>query len=76
MTLTDIERTEREFLIPSDIAPLIGCDPQDIRAAAREHPELLGFHVCVIGTRVKIPRRAFLRWIYGGEMENVGVDDC
>jgi len=67
MTLDEIRACPREFLIPSEIAPLLGVDPQDIRVCAKQCPERLGFHVSVIGSRVKIPRRAFIRWIEGKE---------
>ena len=65
MTVNEIKVLDREFLIPADVAPILGCDAQDIRVAARQRPERLGFSVAVIGTRVKIPRRAFLNWIEG-----------
>ena len=63
MTLDEIRSLDREYLVPSEVAPILGVDPQDIRVAARQHPERLGFNVSVIGTRVKIPRRAFLDWM-------------
>ena len=73
MTLEEIRGLDREYLIPREIAPLLGCDPQDIRVAARLAPELLGFPVCVIGSRVKVPRRAFIAWMAGdGEGTIVG----
>ena len=65
MTLNEIKSLPREFLMPSEVAPILGCDPQDIRVAARQSPELLGFSVAVVGHRVKIPRAAFLRWLEG-----------
>lgn len=65
MTIEEIEGLEREYLVPAQIAPILGCDPQDIRVAARQAPERLGFPVTVIGTRTKIPRRSFLRWLVG-----------
>ena len=65
MTLEEIKAMEREFLIPRDVAPVLGVDPQDIRVAAKLAPEKLGFNVSVIGSRVKIPRRAFIRWMEG-----------
>ena len=67
MTIEQIKQLPKEFLLPTDIAPLIGTDPHSIRVAAREHPERLGFPVSVIGNRTFIPRRAFIRWIYGSE---------
>ena len=65
MTLEEIRNVKREYLLPNEIASIIGCDAQDIRVAAREKPELLGFNVCVIGSRVKIPKRAFIAWCEG-----------
>lgn len=65
MTLNDLRDIDREYLIPREIAPILGCDPQDIRVAAKQAPERLGFNVAVIGTRVRIPRLAFIRWMEG-----------
>lgn len=65
MTLDELRTLDREYLVPADIAPILGCDPQDIRVAAKRAPERLGFPVAVIGSRTKIPRRGFLRWIDG-----------
>lgn len=65
MTLDEMRSLDREYLIPSEIAPILGCDQQDIRVAARQRPGLLGFNVAVIGSRVKVPRRAFIKWMEG-----------
>ena len=65
MTLDEIRRLDREYLIPREIAPILGCDPQDIRVAAKQRSERLGFNVCVVGSRIKIPRLAFIRWMEG-----------
>lgn len=66
MTLDEIKALDREYLIPREVAGVLGCDQFKINVAAREHPERLGFNVAVIGSRVKIPRRAFIRWMEGG----------
>lgn len=63
MTLDDLKRLDREFLTPAQVAEVMGCDAQDVRVAARQRPDLLGFPVCVVGSRVKIPRRPFLRFM-------------
>ena len=60
--LAGIAASDETMLTPAQVAPVLGCNPQDIRVTARQAPELLGFPVAVIGTRTKIPRRAFLRW--------------
>jgi len=65
MTLDEIRNSTKEVLTPAEVAEVLGCDPQDIRLTAKRCPERLGFSVCVIGTRTKIPRRAFIKWIEG-----------
>lgn len=67
MTLEEIKQSDAVFLTPADVAPVIGCDPNFIRRAAHDRPELIGFPVCVIGTRTRIPRKPFLQFI--GENE-------
>ena len=69
MTLEEIRVSDKTMLTPADIAPVLGADPQDIRVAAKLHPERLGFNVAVIGTRVKVPRRAFIKWMEGERWE-------
>lgn len=69
MSVDEIMALDREYLTPAEVAAVIGCSPQDIRVTARQRPDLLGFNVCVVGTRTKIPRRGFLRWLEGREAE-------
>ena len=63
MTLEELEQLPREMLTPAQIAPVYGADPQLIRIQARERPELLGFPVSILGSRVKIPKRPFIRFM-------------
>jgi hypothetical protein len=65
MTLDEIRNSTKEVMTPAEVAPILGCDPQDIRVQARLAPERLGFNVAVVGTRVKVPRRVFIRWMEG-----------
>ena len=65
MTLEDIKAIDREYLIPSEVAPILGADPQDIRESAKQCPERLGFPVSVIKTRVKIPKAGFVKFMTG-----------
>ena len=65
MTLDDLRKIDREFLTPAQVAEILGCDPQGIRVWARQRPEGLGFPVCIVGSRTKIPRRAFVAWMEG-----------
>ena len=36
MTLDDLEKIEREFLVPNDVAQILGCDPYNINVQARK----------------------------------------
>lgn len=63
MTLKELRELEREYLTADQIAGVLGSDPQTIRTAARADPQRLGFPVIVIGSRVKIPRVPFLRYM-------------
>lgn len=65
MTLQEIEAIPREMLRPSDIAGYLKSNPQDIRTQAQEDPQKLGFPVIIIGSRVKIPKQAFIAFIKG-----------
>lgn len=67
MTLEEIKRSDKPMLYPKDIAQVLNCDPNYIRIAARECPEVLGFPVIRFGNRTKIPRKPFLKFI--GEEE-------
>ena len=64
-TLEEIRASGRDVLTPSDVAPVLGCDPHDLRVAARQGPERLGFPVVLIGNRTKIPRIAFIKFMEG-----------
>lgn len=56
MTLSEVERMDATTLTPAQVASVLHSDPQLIRVAARQRPELLGFDVIIVGNRVKIPR--------------------
>ena len=66
MTLEEVRASTEVFLTPVQIAPILGCAPQWIRRAAHDSPELIGFPVCVIGTRTRIPRKPFLKFLGEG----------
>ena len=65
MTLEEIKSMSSETITPSVASRVLGCDPQWIRIVAREHPHQLGFPVVVLGSRVKIPRVGFIRFMEG-----------
>lgn len=65
MTLEEIKRIDRDFILPSEAAGPLRCDPHYIRVAAKKNPYLLGFPVVLIGNRVKIPKRPFIKYMEG-----------
>lgn len=65
MTLDDIRAIPREYLLPSEVAAVLRCDPNGIRLWARVKPEALGFPVIVIGHRVRIPKQGFIDYMRG-----------
>jgi len=66
MTLDEIRASDKVYLIPADVAGVLGCKPFSINVQANTDPAKLGFPVSLIGNQVKIPRKGFLYWIdYG-----------
>lgn len=63
MTLEEIRRSDKDVLTPADVAGVLGCNPHSIRIQAQENPYMLGFNVCVVGTRTLIPRLPFLQFM-------------
>lgn len=69
MTLEDIEKLDKEVLIPSDIAPILGCAPYAINVATKGGKNPFPFPVIHMGNRVKIPKRAFIKAMKGEAKE-------
>ena len=65
MTLDDLKRVDRDWLLAREVAPLLGVDPHSVRVAAMLAPERLGFPVCVVGSRLKIPKKPFIEFWEG-----------
>ena len=63
MTLKEIINSDKDVLVPKDVAEVLRCDPYRIGLMAKQRPELLGFPVIVVGSRTKIPRIPFLRFM-------------
>ena len=63
MTLEEIKESPSVWLTPAEIAPVLECDPNVIRRQAQTNPELLGFPVVVLCSRVKILRKGFLEFL-------------
>ena len=62
-TLADLMNIDREDLLPGDVAGVLGTSDQWVRVCARQQPQLLGFPTVIMGSRVKIPRIPFLRYM-------------
>lgn len=74
MTLAQIKAIDREYLLPREVAAVLGTTDQGIRVWARQCPEKLGFNVCVIGSRVKISKASFVAWCEGRVTDGRVVD--
>jgi len=65
MTLEEIAALPKETLNISEIAPILNSDPQDMRVQIKDdrkhNRNSFGFPVIMIGSRIKIPKRPFLK---------------
>lgn len=69
MRIEELRESTKEVLTPSEVADVLGCDRYSLNLQAKEDIKRgvnsLGFEYSMIGNRMKIPRRAFLRWLEG-----------
>ena len=66
MTFDEIAQSDKDFLTPEDVSGVLGCHPYSINVQAKEDIGKLGFPATKIGTRVRIPRLGFIRWMTYG----------
>lgn len=66
MTIEELMKTDKEILTPGDVAQVLKCDPNLIRHQANKDIKALGFPASKLGSRIKIPRKAFLAWYFKG----------
>lgn len=66
MNLAAVKQMTCPTITPDIASRVLGCKPNNLRVAARQRPELLGFPVIVMGSRVRIPRIPFIRFLEGG----------
>lgn len=66
MTFQQIRESDKNFLVPEDVAEVLGCKPYSINTQAKADPGRLGFPVCLMGSCVRIPRLAFIHWMQYG----------
>jgi hypothetical protein len=62
MTLKELEAIEENFLSVDQVAEFLCCAPQAIRVQADTNINSIGFPVTKLGTRIRIPKEAFLFW--------------
>lgn len=48
-TLADLMNIDREYLLPGDVAGVLGTSDQWVRVCARQQPQLLGFPTVIMG---------------------------
>ena len=65
--LAALIRDDRDLLLATDIAPVLGVDANSIRRQADAEPGALGFPVIRVGAKTLIPRRPFIQYILGKE---------
>lgn len=63
MTLEELLHSDKDVFTPAEIAPVLRSTDQTIRVVARQRPDLLGFPTIIMGTRVRIPRIPFLKFM-------------
>jgi len=65
MTIPEIRESNKQMLVPTDVAEVLGVHPYSINCQAKSDISKLGFPASLIGTRVLIPREGFISWYYG-----------
>ena len=63
--LKRIAALDKEMLVPTDIAKYLGCSPYAINVATKDGRNPFPFPVIRMGTRVRIPKRPFLKAMRG-----------
>lgn len=70
MTLEELEMLDKEMLVPTDVAPILGCSPYTINVATKDGKNPFPFPIVRMGTRVRIPKRPFIKAMRGETNEN------
>ena len=65
MTAEELRASGKETATVSEIGEILGMSPHAIRLQARTDASKLGFPVIVYGCQVRVPVRAFLRFLEG-----------
>jgi len=62
-TIEEIRAVKKEYLTPRQVSGILCCMPYMINIQARDAPERLGFPVIKMKSRVRIPKKPFLRFL-------------
>lgn len=76
--MEQLARQDSTFLVPDDVAEVLGCDRSNISvmAATQEGRDALGFRVVRVGSHTKIPRIPFLRYMgWEGPINGSGAEE-
>lgn len=69
MTLEELKAVDKEMLIPAEVAPILGVGQYSINVQVKEDKKAgknsFCFPTILIGTRVLIPRRPFIKALEG-----------
>jgi hypothetical protein len=69
MTMAEVQNSSKDFLVPTEICGILGCSAYNINLQVKQDKELgtnsFPFPTILIGTRVKIPRIAFIKAMTG-----------
>lgn len=69
MTLDEIKESDKDMLIPADICDILGVDKYSINVQVKQDKKTginsFPFPTMLIGSRVKIPRKAFIKAMEG-----------
>ena len=65
MTVEELEALPVSVLSCAQVAPILKANAYTIHETAIQRPDLLGFPVCVMGRRVRIPKDGFIRFLRG-----------
>lgn len=69
MTLSEIKASNKDMLVPGDIAEVLGCTAYaitlQVRADKKAGTNSFPFPTIMVGTRTKIPRIPFLKAVVG-----------
>lgn len=65
MTLSELDILQDDWLTVEQVANCLKCSPQLIRDQAEREPRYLGFPICKVSHRYRIPREGFLNWARG-----------